>query len=224
MALPTWPMISGSLAGPNTIKARTTIKMISNGPMPRTFIAARLCSPNLASVDYKALGRTQELANVRFVGHVGAGDPYLTLVSWLGLGDALQDVGASLWSELREHVVEQDDRQLADLRAHPVRLSQLQGQDGQPLLTSRAVGVQVDAVEDEGEVVAVRTDQADRLVHLPRRQVHLALAKALDQVSRIDSGVAYRGPIHDLQCLGRARQVAKDRCKARVDVAQHAQS
>src|ERR671939_893615 len=120
MALPTWAMISGSLAGPNTIKARTTINMISIGPMPRTFIAARLCSPNVASVDYKPLSCTQELVNVRFVVRVGAGDPYLALLSWLGLRDALQHVRAALRVELREHVVEQDNRQLADLGAHPV--------------------------------------------------------------------------------------------------------
>jgi hypothetical protein len=63
MALPTWPMISGSLAGPNTIKARTTISRISIGPMPSTFIARGLCRPHLASVDYKALGTPQEIAS-----------------------------------------------------------------------------------------------------------------------------------------------------------------
>ena len=50
MALPTWPMISGSLAGPNTIKARTTISRISIGPMPRMFTRG-LCRPHAPSVD-----------------------------------------------------------------------------------------------------------------------------------------------------------------------------
>src|SRR2546428_10974673 len=104
MALPTWPMISGSFAGPNTIKARTTISTISIGPMPRTFIARRLCSPNLASVDYKALSCAQEVVNVRLIVGVGAGDPHLPLLTWLGLRNALQNVQASLRIQLREHV------------------------------------------------------------------------------------------------------------------------
>src|SRR5207302_6300391 len=103
---------------------------ISIGPMPRTFIARRLCSPNLASVDYKALSCAQEVVNVRLIVGVGAGDPHLPLLTWLGLRNALQNVQASLWIQLREHVVEQHDRQFADLGAHPVGLGEFQSQDG----------------------------------------------------------------------------------------------
>src|ERR671935_1342885 len=103
-------MISGNLAGPKTIKARTTINKISIGPMPRTFIAAGLCRPHLASVDYKALSPTQDIASTRFVARVGGGDPYLLLPSRLGFGDTLQHVRAPLRIELGKHVVEQDHR------------------------------------------------------------------------------------------------------------------
>src|SRR5882762_8333384 len=95
-ALPTCPMISGSLAGPNTISARTTINRSSMGPMPRIFIAARLCRPDLSSVDYIPLGSTEDLVSERAVGGFGGGDPHLALVGRLGFGDALQDVLAAL--------------------------------------------------------------------------------------------------------------------------------
>ena len=97
----------------------------------------------------------------------------------LGFGDALQDVLAALRVELGQDVVEQHHGQLADLGAHPIGFGQLQGQDRQALLTARAVAVQVDAVEDEGEVVAVGTDQRDGLVDLTRGDALLALAETV---------------------------------------------
>jgi hypothetical protein len=90
---------------------------------------------------------------------LGGGDPDLALVRWLGFGDALQDVLATLRVELGQDVVEQHHGQLADFGAHPIGFGELQREHRQALLTTRAKSVQVDAVEDEGEVVAVWTNQ-----------------------------------------------------------------
>src|SRR5437588_12291828 len=106
MARPTWAMISGSFAGPNTIRARTTISLSSGGPMPRKFIAAGLCPPDVPSVDYKLLRTGQDF--VVEAGRLGRGDPHLPFGWAFGVRDALQHVLAPLGVELREHVVEQD--------------------------------------------------------------------------------------------------------------------
>src|SRR6266545_3065484 len=83
-------MISGSLAGPNTIRARTTISTSSSGPIPRKFIAAGLCPPYLASVDLKLLGAGQDFVGES--GAVGAGDPHLAFRVRFGAGDTMHDV------------------------------------------------------------------------------------------------------------------------------------
>src|SRR5579859_6347659 len=177
-------MISGSLAGPNTIRARTTINRTSIGPMPRIFIAARLCRPHLSSVDYIALGVAEDFVSERAVSRLSGRDPDLSLLGGIWFGDTLQNILPTLRIELGQHVVEQHDRQLADLCVHPVRFGQLQRQDGQALLTARAKTVQIDAVQDEREVIAMRAHQRHGLVDLARRDSLLTLAKARFEIRR----------------------------------------
>src|SRR5919206_383077 len=100
-------MISGNLAGPNTMRARTTISMSSSGPMPKKFIAAGLCPSHLSSVDYILLRASERFFSEAL--RIRGGDPYLSLRWTLGLRDALQHVVTFFRVQLGEHVVEQDD-------------------------------------------------------------------------------------------------------------------
>src|SRR6266545_4915459 len=176
IARPIWPMISGSLAGPNTIRARTTISTSSSGPIPRKFIAAGLCPPYLASVDLKLLGAGQDFVGES--GAVGAGDPHLAFRVRFGAGDTMHDVLAPFGVELRQHVVEQDDRQVANLGVHPIGFGELERENRQALLAARAVRVQVDIAQVKGEIVAVWAEETDGLVDLARGDARLVLAKA----------------------------------------------
>src|SRR5215216_1968901 len=126
MARPIWPMISGSLAGPNTIKARTTIRISSIGPIPRKFIAAGLCPPNVPSVDYKPLRAREHLLGE--AADIGSRDPHLSLCGPVRLCHALQDVLPSFRIELRQKVIKQNDWELAELGPHPFSFRQLQRQ------------------------------------------------------------------------------------------------
>ena len=110
---------------------------------------------------------------------------------------------------------------LADLGPHPVGFGQFQRQDRQALLAARAVGVQVDAVEHEGEIVAVRPDQADSLVDLARGQLRLALAETSARSSarvtaRFESVLARGRAIHHLQCLQMCPPDREKCCDARA--------
>src|ERR687885_1101011 len=99
-------MISGSLAGPNTIRARMTISRTSIGPIPKTFIAAGLCRPHLPSVDYESLRTREEL--VREVLGIRGRDPYLAFGLLVArAGHTLQDIPSALGVELGEHIVKQ---------------------------------------------------------------------------------------------------------------------
>src|ERR1051326_4934904 len=102
-------MISGSFAGPNTIRARTTISRTSNGPRPKTFIRSAppaimpaeagqrrlVCRPQGARLDHEPLSAGKKFFGEREV-QLGGGNPYLPLARRLGLGAALQDVSTAL--------------------------------------------------------------------------------------------------------------------------------
>ena len=105
------------------------------------------------------------------------------------LGDRPDEVGASLWIELAEDVVEEEQRRSTVEAREDLELGQLQRQDRRPLLAARGEPGEVATLELEDEVVAVRSDErrpvpgllvgrlgqppgqrvADRLARSPRR-------------------------------------------------------
>src|SRR2546425_7261381 len=61
--------------------------------------------------------------------------------------------------QLREHVIEQEERRPPVEPLEEVQLGELQGEDGGPLLTPRREGGEVAALEREGDIVAMRSDE-----------------------------------------------------------------
>ena len=105
---------------------------------------------------------------VRKAVHVGSGDPHLALAGRLGCGHTLQDVrrrsGSSSDSTSSSSTTGSSP---ISARIHSASAS-FERQHGQPLLAARAERVQVDPVQHEREVVAVRADQADTACSISR--------------------------------------------------------
>ncbi len=93
------------------------------------------------------------------------------------LGDAADEVRPPLGIELREHVVEEQERRTAVEFRQEVQLGQLEGQDGGPLLAARGEPGEVPAGQLEGQVVAMRPDQGRAIPDL----LVGGLGKASDQ-------------------------------------------
>src|SRR5579884_1538170 len=106
--------------------------------------------------------------------------------------------------ELGEDVVEQQQGALAGLRAHELDLCELEGDHAQPLLATGAVSALGDVVQQEVEVVAVRSHQGDA-----QREFALAVGQetrleALGQALGLGGdagGVAVSRHARGLQCI-----------------------
>src|SRR5512141_699198 len=72
--------------------------------------------------------------------------------------DLIQQEAASMGIQLGHYFIQQQDRPVVDLRAHPMDFGQLKRQHRRALLAPRSVDTQIDLVGDEAQFVAMRTD------------------------------------------------------------------
>ena len=113
--------------------------------------------------------------------------------AWGSVGDPPDEVRSPVGIELREDVVEQEQRRAAVLGGQQVELGELEGEDRGPLLAARREPRHVAAVEAEDEVVAVRADErravpdllVGRLGEAPGEGVPRRLAGECRRVRRV---------------------------------------
>ena len=112
-----------------------------------------------------------------------------------GLGqrrDPPHEVGPAGRVELREDVVEEQQRRAAVERGEQVELGELEGQDRRALLAPRGEGREVPAVELEGEVVAVGADERRAVPELLLGRLREAPGERLARrLARLGRGVRH---------------------------------
>ena len=98
-----------------------------------------------------------------------ASAPVAVTSVWPRRAEAVAEDAAAVGVELRQGVVEQEERRHADLRGEQLGLGEEERQDGHPLLALRPVGPQIAVAGEDPDLVEVRAEPGGAALEVARR-------------------------------------------------------